>query len=204
MIRSAQVRAPVRWAFTGAAAAVVALVATVVSAGVGFNAPVKYPVGGSPNLRVVSDFNNDGKPDLASSDSTGNTVEVLMNDGNGNFTAASYAVGNQPTNVVSCDTNGDGLRDLIVGNKGSSSFSVLVNQGGGIFAPAVQYAIGESPQFIACAGNAANTGHYIRVITTAGNLKEYRDNVRHGQRDGHVPPGDVDCGRHRPELFHGQ
>ena len=55
-----------------------------------------------------------------------------------------------------------------------------MNQGGGIFAPAVHYPIGEAPQFIACAGNATNTGHYIRVITTAGNLKEYRDNVGTG------------------------
>ena len=131
----------------GVAAALLAVAATVVSAGVRFNTPVKYPVGGSPNLRVVSDFNNDGKPDLASSDSTGNTVEVLMNDGNGNFTAASYAVGNQPTNVVACDTNGNGLRDLVVGNKGSNSFSALVNQGGGIFAPAVHYPNGEAPVY---------------------------------------------------------
>ena len=36
------------------------------------------------------------------------------------------------------------------------------------------------PQFIACAGNATNTGHYIRAITTARNLKEYRDNVGTG------------------------
>ena len=63
-------------------------------------------------MRVVADFNADGKPDLASSDATGNTVEVLINNGSGGFTATSYAVGNQPTNVVSCDTNGDGLRDL--------------------------------------------------------------------------------------------
>ena len=104
----------------GVAAALLAVAATVVSAGVRFNTPVKCPGGGSPNLRVVSDFNNDGKPDLASSDSTGNTVEVLMNDGNGNFTAASYAVGNQPTNVVACDTTGNGLRHLVVGNKGSN------------------------------------------------------------------------------------
>ena len=55
-----------------------------------------------------------------------------------------------------------------------------MNQGGGIFAPAVHYAIGESPQFVACAGNATNIGHCIRVITTAGNLKEYRDNVGTG------------------------
>ena len=103
---------PARRAFTGVAAALLALVATVASAGVGFNAPVKYPVGGSPFLRVVADFNADGKPDLASSDSTGNTVEVLINSGSGGFTATSYAVGNQPTNVVSCDANGDGLRDL--------------------------------------------------------------------------------------------
>ena len=171
---------PTRRTFVGVAAALNATMATLVSAGVGFNAPVKYPVGGSPFLRVVADFNADGKPDLASSDSTGNTVEVLINNGSGGFTVTSYAVGNQPTNVVACDTNGTGLRDLVVGNKGSNSFSALVNQGGGIFAPAAHDPIGEAPQFVACAGNATNTGHYIRVITTVGNLKEYRDNVGTG------------------------
>lgn len=146
-------------------------------AGVGFNAPVKYPVGGSPFLRVVADFNNDGRPDLAASDSNGSTVQVLMNDGNGGFTTASYAVGNQPTNVVSCDINNDGFRDLIVGNRGSNSFSVLMNQGGTSFAPAVHYAIGETPVFIACTANAANTSHTLRIITTAGNMKVYGDYV---------------------------
>jgi hypothetical protein len=146
-------------------------------AGVGFNAPVKYSVGGSPNLRVVADFNNDGRPDLAASDSSGDTVQVLMNNGNGSFTTASYTVGNQPTNVVSCDINNDGFRDLIVGNRGSNSFSVLMNQGGTSFAPPVHYAIGESPAFIACTANTANTTHTLRIITTAGNMKVYGDYV---------------------------
>ena len=166
-----------RYRFAGVAAAVFAVAATVASAGVGFNAPVKYAVGGSPFLRVVADFNGDGKPDLASSDATGNTVEVLMNNGSSGFTVASYAVGNQPTNVVSCDTNGDGKPDLIVGNRGSNSFSVLINQGFGVFAPAIEYPIGETPVLITCSANTANTFHVVRVLTASGKMNRYTDAV---------------------------
>ncbi len=49
------------------------------AAGVGFNAPVKYAVGGSPFLRAVADFNGDGRPDLATSAQTNQRQRLREN-----------------------------------------------------------------------------------------------------------------------------
>jgi hypothetical protein len=107
---------------------------------------------------VTADFDGDGKPDLAVAHGDSGKVDVLLNQGNGTFTALStYAVGMYPRSLSAADLDGDGKPDLAVATGGSrnngdyGSVSVLLNQGNGTFAPAINYAAGLYPYWVTTA-----------------------------------------------------
>lgn len=102
-----------------------------------------YPAPGS--RLAVGDFDGDGMPDLASSNSAGDAVTVLLGDGTGAMgAAASYPAGTAPGPIVSGDLNGDGRSDLVVANTVDKAFNVLLAQPGGSFSAPVRYATGSS------------------------------------------------------------
>lgn len=79
-----------------------------------FQSPSFYQTGG-PNASsiVVSDFNGDGKLDLA----IGNAADtgILLGNGDGTFApAVDYAAGNAASSIAVADFNGDGTPDLAV------------------------------------------------------------------------------------------
>jgi hypothetical protein len=83
---------------------------------------------------AVADFDGDGKPDIAETDSSAGTVILMINDGTGRpIVSKSYFTGNAPRSVAAADLNGDGRPDLIVTNSSSNTVSVLLNLGGGLF-----------------------------------------------------------------------
>ncbi len=81
-----------------------------------FGAAVSYTVGTGPEGFVAADFNNDGFPDLATSNSS-NNISVLMNKGDGTFfPTQTFAAGVSPRSIGAADFTGDGKLDLIVTN----------------------------------------------------------------------------------------
>jgi hypothetical protein len=98
-----------------------------------FRAPVSYPAGDEPFSVAVGDFNLDGKLDLIVADvgaSSGNTVNLLLGNGDGTFQAAApYTVGTGASSVAVADLNSDGLLDVAVANIDSNNVSVLQNAG---------------------------------------------------------------------------
>ena len=98
-----------------------------------FQAPVSYPAGDEPYSVAVGDFNMDGKLDLIVADSgvsLGNTVNLLLGNGDGTFqTAVPYTVGTGAVSVAVADLNSDGLIDVAVANIDSNNVSVLLNAG---------------------------------------------------------------------------
>src|SRR6185312_13752849 len=91
-----------------------------------------YAVGASPNSVVVTDFDNDGKLDLATANSADNTVTVLLGNGDGTFAApVNFAlvrtgfISPQKELFAGGDINGDGFPDLIVANGPAGTVSVM-------------------------------------------------------------------------------
>src|SRR6185369_12269990 len=76
-----------------------------------------------PESMITGDFNRDGKPDLATANSSGVSVTVLLNQGNGTFVTQDYpflgAAGTDMRFVQAAKVDGDDSLDLIVGHQSS-------------------------------------------------------------------------------------
>jgi hypothetical protein len=92
-----------------------------------FNAATNFAVGTTPLSVAVSDFNGDGKQDLALPNYNSDTVSILLGDGAGNFSAPITLLGAAgPASVAVGDFNGDAKQDLAVASHDSSSVSIFL------------------------------------------------------------------------------
>lgn len=104
-----------------------------------------------PYAVALADFNRDGILDVvtANSGGGGNSVSVLLGQGNGTFGASvAYSVGTSPFDVAVADFNRDGIADIVSADSGSATVSVLLGQGNGTFATRVSYTVGTTPYAI--------------------------------------------------------
>ena len=103
---------------------------------------------------ITGDFNNDGKLDLAVTDSTANAVLIVLGHSDGTFgPPTTIPVGNQPGAIVAGDFNNDGKLDLAVANFADATVTLLLGKGDGTFTQAAgsPYAVGNGPYQIAAA-----------------------------------------------------
>ena len=114
-------------------------------------APASHSFAGlSPVALAVGDFNGDGRPDVATANTRGHTVGVLLGIGRGRLaTRVPYGTGMGPRSVAVGDFDGDGHQDLAVANGGEATVSVLLGDGDGRFARRQHLGVGPSPAAVA-------------------------------------------------------
>jgi hypothetical protein len=84
-----------------------------------------------PDNITTADLDNDGKPDLITSNFSDNSISIFRNTSSGGILSlgpeTDYAVGSNPTYVTTGDLDGDGKLDLVVANYSSGSISFFKN-----------------------------------------------------------------------------
>ena len=125
-----------------------------------FPSYVSYAAGPyDPSEITSADFNKDGNPDLAvtdsgSADKVGTTISVLMGRGDGTFgPSVQYDADVEPLAICNGDFNCDGIVDLAVVNnkRWTGIISVLLGKGDGTFREQVKYSVGSLPSGIVAA-----------------------------------------------------
>lgn len=99
-----------------------------------FGPPTLSGTGPAPTASAAADFNRDGNVDVVVMSSTGSTLSVLQNLGQGSFLLAGRITlpsGSFPHGIVVDDFNRDGRRDLAVANEFLNNVSVCLGDGAG-------------------------------------------------------------------------
>ena len=95
------------------------------------------PAGDGPVAIVSGDFTNDGRLDLAVTNSRSSNVSILAGNGAGDFAApVNLAVGQLPVAIEAADVNGDTRLDLLVISASQMRLNVLRANAAGGFDPA--------------------------------------------------------------------
>ena len=127
-----------------------------------------FTVGNNPVALTSSDFNLDNLPDLAVANMNDNTISILLNQDNGNFTAAKDSpfvlakTETAPSAIATATfgntiTTASGVQaptaDLVIANSTSNNATVLLGNGDGTFQEAAgsPYNVGKNPSSVVVA-----------------------------------------------------
>ena len=96
-----------------------------------FAPAISFPAGITPNSILTTDFNGDGKPDLAVAHSGSNNASIFRNTSSGSTisfaTKVDFAAGVSTRCVASGDFDGDDKLDLAAGNSSVNTVSLFRN-----------------------------------------------------------------------------
>lgn len=139
-----------------------------------------FTVGQVPVALATGDFNNDAQPDIAVANQQDNSISILLNQGNGNFS--------QPNSAIPLGTNETGPSaiaagifrltdvnhltqpaDLVIANSTSNTVTVLLGNGDGTFseAPGSPFSVGAQPRAVVIA-DFNNDGNLDFAVADSG------------------------------------
>jgi len=124
-----------------------------------------FNVGNNPVALAAKDFNGDGLPDIAVANQNDNSISILLNDNQGNFTQPATSpilLGKNETGpaAIACASLRTATTavptpaaDLVIANSASNTVSVLLGNGDGTFteAPGSPFAVGKQPSAVVIA-----------------------------------------------------
>jgi hypothetical protein len=157
-----------------------------------------YPTGAGvpgPQGIVVSDFDQDGHPDLAVANLLGNlgvsNLGILLNDKQGGFQpVVNYTTCSGATQVAAADLDGDGFPDLVAPLPACTGMVVFHNDGTGNFQPLGDFGVGHNPAQVAV-GDVNGDGVPDLVITMDDFLNGHGIAVALGKNDGTFQPVNI-------------
>ncbi len=165
-----------------------------------FSAPQNTATGSGPRFVVAGDLNDDGAPDLATTNEVSGTVSVLLNTtpalaSSTSFVKQDFAVGVGPIGLAIGYIDSDNKLDLAASNFGANTVSVLLNAtasgaASSTFVPIPSLNVGANPIFVAIkdlngdqksdlavADYSSNT---ISVLINIGNATPLQASVERG------------------------
>ncbi len=127
----------------------------------------------SPVQVLVSDFSNDGVPDLMVVNANNNSINTLPGKGDSTWgkLASPLALASSPSAVAAGDFNLDGKMDIAVVSQAASTVTVYFGNGNNTFQPGVVYDTGAGPDSVAVADvNGDGILDLVTANSTAGSV----------------------------------
>lgn len=106
------------------------------------------PVGCTPSPNECCELNGDGFVDIVTANPGGNSMSVLLGNGDGSFQpSTTYVMGTYPAGLAVLDVDGDGDTDVVTVNNVPNNMTLRRNDGSGAFGPATTFDSGWNGEY---------------------------------------------------------
>ncbi len=129
-----------------------------------------HPISFEASPNDPSDFNRDGKADIAAASTATNRVWVLTGNGDGTFVLPGQQVltPDAPHGIAILDVDGDGDTDIATSNTGDDNVALYINNGSGVFSPGATFDGGGSSEYALGGADMNNDGIEDLVVGAIG------------------------------------
>ena len=139
-------------------------------------------------LRItVADLNNDTIPDIIVSNGRMDSVRILFNNGNGNFTNMTVlliANGSYPIFVAMGDFDRDRSIDIVVANQKTNTISLFFSHGNGSFSLKKTYSISSYGALLSITVSDVNNDGILDILVADFNRRNGSIGIFYGYGDG--------------------
>ena len=132
-----------------------------------FGPPVSYPVGVGPYMVRAANMNHDDMLDLVVNNYDGQSVSILINNGDGTFAPDVRYPGGWNLSSAVADFDHDGDNDVAVTNFKENTVTVFQNDGNGVLTRSPDIAVGRQPRSIQAA-IVKGDGDYDLTVALSG------------------------------------